>query len=156
MKFNKTNCYTSILMLIVGFCIMSPVFAAAPGDKTSIEEVKRETRELLQSLKAYTADQRDEALQQARAALENLDKRINILDQKLVSQWDQMDQAARVNARATLNALRQQRTRVAEWYGSMKSSSVGAWGKMKQGFSSAYKALHEAWEKSEKEFSSDK
>ena len=130
MKFNQTSRYTSILMLIVGFCFISPGFAAAPAEKTSKEEVKRETRELLESLKAYTADQRDEALQQASAALENLDKRIDILDQKLASQWDQMDQAARDNARATLNALRQQRTRVAEWYGSMKSSSVAAWGQM--------------------------
>jgi hypothetical protein len=156
MKINRTIHYTAIIVLIVGAATMPAVQAAAQGDKTSIEEVKRETRELLQSLKAYGADQRDEAIEHASAALENRDKRIEVLDQKLVDQWDQMDQAARDNARATLNSLRQQRTRVAEWYGGMKSSSVGAWGQMKQGFSSAYRALHEAWQKSEKEFSSDK
>lgn len=155
MKINQTGRYAAIFMLIVGVGAMPSVQATAASDKTSIEEVKKETRELLQSLKAYSADQRDEAIEHANSALENLDRRIEALDQKLVNQWEQMDQAARDNARATLNALRRQRTRVAEWYGSMKSSSVGAWGQMKQGFSSAYEALHEAWEKSEEEFSSD-
>jgi hypothetical protein len=35
----------------------------------------------------------------------------------------------------------------------MKASSVDAWDHMKDGFSDAYKALADAWEKSEKEFS---
>lgn len=73
----------------------------------------------------------------------------------MLEQWDDMDQAAREQARASLQALREQRTRVAEWYGSMKSSSAGAWGHIKQGFSKAYQALHEAWEQSEREFHAD-
>ncbi|MCZ6667654.1 MAG: hypothetical protein O6932_03195 [Gammaproteobacteria bacterium] len=73
----------------------------------------------------------------------------------MLEQWEEMDQATRNKIQKSLQALRQQRTRVAEWYGSMKSSSASAWEHMKQGFSSAYTALHEAWEESEKEFNSD-
>jgi hypothetical protein len=36
----------------------------------------------------------------------------------------------------------------------MKTSSADAWDHIKNGFSDAYKALADAWEKSEKEFSS--
>jgi len=64
-----------------------------------------------------------------------------------------MNKAAREKARDSLKALHKQRTKVAEWYGSMKSSSADAWKHMKQGFSDAFKALYNAWEKSEKEFS---
>lgn len=48
-------------------------------------------------------------------------------------------------SRLTLKSLRDQRTQVAEWYGSLKSSSAGAWEQMKTGFSSANSALHDAW-----------
>jgi hypothetical protein len=40
-------------------------------------------------------------------------------------------------------------------YGSLKSSSAYAWEHTKQGFSEAYNALYESWEKSQKEFGSD-
>lgn len=156
MEFIQTNRFRFIFFLIAGLGITSPCYSAAATDKTTTEEIKQETRELLQALKAYGVDQRDEAIGQARSALQNLDRRIETLENNMVEQWGEMDQAAREKAQASLRALRQQRTQVAEWYGSLKSSSAGAWGHIKQGFSSAYKALHEAWEKSESEFKSDK
>jgi hypothetical protein len=125
-------------------------------DKTTIEDVQQKTDELLHTLKSYTADQRDEAMQKTKTALDDMDKRIDALETKMYNNWDKMDKAAREKSQASLKTLRQQRTKVAEWYGSMKNSSVGAWGHMKEGFSDAYKSLHEAWEKSEKEFSSNK
>ena len=67
-----------------------------------------------------------------------------------------MNEAARKEARENLRALRKQQNQVAEWYGSMKTSSVDAWDHMKKGFSDAYKSLENAWEKSEKEFGSSK
>jgi small-conductance mechanosensitive channel len=127
---------------------------AAAADKTSTADIRQETAELLQALKNYGVEQRDEALARSRAALDNIDRRIAALEAQMLEQWDDMDQAARQQAHDSLQALRDQRTRVAEWYGSMKSSSAGAWGHIRQGFSTAYQALHEAWEKSEQEFAS--
>ena len=69
----------------------------------------------------------------------------------MLDQWDDMDKAAREKGRASLQALREQRTRVAEWFGSLKSSSASAWGHIKQGFSAAYQDLQGAWENSEQE-----
>lgn len=151
----KTNCFPAILLLLTGLVMTPPGFSATSTDRTTTAEIKQETIELLQSLKAYSVDQREKALEQARTALANLDKRIETLETRLLEQWDEMDQVTRDQAQASLQALRRQRTRVAEWYGSMKSSSAGAWGHIKEGFSSAYRALHGAWEKSEKEFSAD-
>lgn len=131
----------------------SPTFATESDDDRSVQDIKQETIELLQALKAYGVDQRDEAVEQARTALGNLDKRIETLESHMLEHWDEMDQAARDKSQASLQALRRQRTRVAEWYGGMKSSSASVWGHMKEGFSSAYSALHGAWQKSEKEFS---
>lgn len=156
MKFTRSYCYAFILLLFVLPGLATPGIASEATGESSVQDIKQETTELLQALKAYGVEQRDAALEQSRVALENLDRRIEKLEKQMLDQWDEMDQAARDKAQASLQALRQQRNRVAEWYGSLKSSSAGAWGHMKQGFSSAYRAMHEAWEKSEKEFSADK
>ncbi len=63
-----------------------------------------------------------------------------------------MDKAARERARGTLTALHRQRIRVAEWYGSLKNSSIEAWERMKNGFSDAYNSLRSSWEKADKEY----
>lgn len=128
--------------------------STAASESTSAEDTRQETVQLLQALESYGAEQRDEALSRSRAALANIDRRIETLESRMLEKWGDMDQAAREQARASLQALREQRTRVAEWYGSMKSSSAGAWGHIKEGFSNAYQSLQEAWEKSEREFRS--
>lgn len=141
-------------LLAALLALAPPAGARAAENTASADDVKQETVELLQALKSYGAGQRDEALEKSRAALQNIDRRIEVLEEDMLERWDQMDQAARDQARASLQALREQRTHVAEWYGSMKSGSVSAWGHLKQGFSNAYQALHDAWEQSERDIHS--
>jgi hypothetical protein len=140
--------------MIAGLGMAQPVFCATSAETTTAADIKQETLELLQALKAYSVEQRDKAVEQASIALDNLDRRIEKLEADMLAQWDDMDQATRAKTQASLQALRQQRTRVAEWYGSMKSGSANAWAQIKQGFSSAYEELQEAWESSEKEIDS--
>lgn len=123
---------------------------------TSIEEVNKQTRELLRTLGAYGADKKDEAVQKAKNGLNNLDKRIDAIETSIDENWDTMSDGARKEARKSLKALRKQRSQVAEWYGSMKTGSANTWDHVKKGFSDAYKDLEDAWEKSEKEFGSRK
>ncbi|MBU0675609.1 MAG: hypothetical protein KJ950_13285 [Proteobacteria bacterium] len=144
----------SMVLLLPG---PSPVCSAETTDKKpSLAEIKRESRELLQAFKAYTAEQRDEALRETKAALDTLDQRIDELEEHIEKNWESMSQTARVEARATLKVLRRQRTQVAEWYGSLKSGSVEAWSQIKKGFSEAYGEFYDAWEKTEKQYGDDK
>lgn len=139
-------------MLITMLGITPICYAEISTDKTSIEEVKKETQDLLQTLSAYTVEQKAEAIGKTKMALDKLDKRIDSLQARIDRNWDQMDKAARDKARSNLNALRKERTQLAEWYGSLKNSTVDAWEHMKNGFSKSYKSLNDAWEKSVKEF----
>jgi len=144
-------------LMLIGILGFTPLcYAQTENANTSIQEVKKETQDLLQTIGSYTADKRDEAVKKAKDGLINLDKRIDVLEARIDNNWDKMNEAARKEARENLKALRKQRNKVAEWYGSMKASSADAWNHMKKGFSDAYKALKDAWEKSEKEFSSSK
>jgi len=125
-------------------------------EETTLKNVKQEVKEAAQAMKAYSFDQRDKAINNTKAALDKLDKRIDELEKEADKNWDNMNQAARNKTRNTLKALRKQRTELAEWYGSLKNSSAGAWDEVKKGFSDAYTSLHNAWEKAEKEFKSNK
>ncbi|MFO7913663.1 MAG: hypothetical protein R6V15_16025 [Desulfotignum sp.] len=80
---------------------------------------------------------------------------MDALESRVDNEWDQMTQAAREKARANLKALRQQRNELAEWYVSFKNSSAGAWEQMKKGFSDAYQAMKDSWEKAKSEFDTD-
>jgi chromosome segregation ATPase len=134
-----------------------PVGHAQTGsDKTTIEEVKQETQDLIEALKGYSADQRDEAVAKTKQALDDLDNRMDTLETRIDNNWDQMDKAAREKARATLKVLRKQRIQLAEWYGGWKESSASAWEQMKDGFSDAYHALNDAWERAQMEIAPDR
>lgn len=140
-------------MILIGILGVTPLcYAQTENANTSIQEVKKETQDLLKTIGLYTADKRDEAVQNAKDGLNKLDERIDALEARIDKDWDKMNAAARKQARENLKAIRKQRNQVAEWYGSMKTSSANAWGHMKKGFSDAYKVLTDAWEKSEKEF----
>ena len=92
----KTRLFTitgaGILALLLGVAVAG--ISAAAEDPDSAAEVKRETSELLQALKSYGAEQRDEALQKSRAALDRLDRRIEALETRMLEQWDEMDETS--------------------------------------------------------------
>ncbi len=146
-----------LALALVAMLASAPVATAtaADEDEPSAADIRQETRELMQALKAYGADKRDQAVAQTQAALDNIDRRIEALEASMLENWDKMDQAARDQARASLQALRAQRTEVAEWFGGLKNSSANAWGHLKKGFSDAYRAMSQAWEKSEQDVGKD-
>ena len=156
MKFKRMVCSVFLGLLIAVSGIAAPGLAQTTKDSDTIEKIEQETRDLLQSLKTYTIEQRDEAIQKTKVALDNLDQRIDTMETSIDNNWEKMDAAARAKARDSLRALRRQRTQVAEWYGSLKNSSAAAWGHMKQGLADAYRALYKAWQQSEKDFRPDK
>ena len=148
-KISKTSLVFA-LAVALGMGLVS--FAAqASTEEIPREEVEREVEEAAQAIKAYSAEQRDEAVKEVKVALEDLDARIDRLEAKMEEQWEQMKPAARQKAEATLETLRQQRHKMVAWSERLKQSSAEAWEEMKEGFSKAYTTLLESWEKAEQE-----
>lgn len=140
------------VLMVIGILAVAPLCHAETEKNTSIEEVKKETQDLLQALREYTANQKEEAVENTKEALNKMDKRFDEFEARIDENWDKMDDAARKKARENLKDLRKQRNEVAEWYGSMKTSSADAWEHITKGFSDAYKSIYDAWGKAEKEF----
>ena len=144
----------SVRVLALGALLAgSPLSSAAEasGNKATAKDIAREADETGQAIKNYTVAQRDEAVKKAKAALDDLDRRVGRMETKLDGEWDRMDQAARRKARATLNALRRERNEVAEWYGGLKHGSAESWEQVKAGFLKSYQALKESFAKARKQ-----
>ncbi|MDR4505090.1 MAG: hypothetical protein MRK01_09910 [Candidatus Scalindua sp.] len=124
MKSQRIFCPVIMVAAIAILGISSICFAETSTDKTTMEEVKQEMQDAIRALKEYGIDQRDEAVKDTKAALNRLDNRIEALETRIDDNWDTMNEAVREKTRATLKSLRKQRTQMAEWYGSLKSSSA--------------------------------
>ena len=85
------NMLTIAASLALALAVAVPSQAAlSPEDKTSIKDVKRETRELIKAIESYSAEQRDQAIQEIEIAVARLDQRIESLQSRIDNQWDDM------------------------------------------------------------------
>ncbi|MDA3869048.1 MAG: hypothetical protein PF589_03695 [Gammaproteobacteria bacterium] len=122
-------------------------------DDVEAQEMKKEWSEAVETLKQYSATQRDEALSQAQQTLTAMDRRIEQLQTRAETEWQSMSKNIRERREETLRNLRQERNELAEWYGGMKYSSDNAWEEVKQGFINAYGSLSKSFSRAQSEFS---
>jgi hypothetical protein len=131
---------------------VSPLSPAAEPSGIAAKDISKKAGEAGRAIKDYTVAQRDDAIKNAKAGLDDLDRRIGRLERKLDSEWEGMDQSARRKARAALSALRKERNDAAEWYGGLKHSSAESWEQVKAGFVKSYEVLKESFAKARKQF----
>lgn len=144
---------TSLFSWIALLAILSISFAGQTlADDTKMNDIKQEAEDLTEAIKSYSAEQRDEALREAKRAIETLDSGIESMQRKLDREWEQMDQSARQKVQASMRTLRSKRNDLAEWYGGLKHSSAKAWEDVKKGFLGSYRTLGEAFEQAQNEF----
>jgi chromosome segregation ATPase len=154
----KPSTAVSIFSAAILIIFSATTFAdeqSANESKTTSEDVKQETMEAVEAIKKYSIEKKDNAVSEVKVALKNLDARIDRLQNRIENKWDEMDQASRDKAKATMQALRKKRNKLSEWYGGMKHSSANAWADVKNGFVKGYEALANAFNNAESEFSSD-
>lgn len=148
MKIYKTA-YAALIVASIGIFAAMPAFSAdrPSGERVSKKEIGQEVKEAVEAIKEYSADQRDEAVKKGKAVLDHLDGRIEQMESKLKKEWEQMSESTRKTAKTSLEGIKKQREKVAEWYGSLKESSAGAWENTKKGFLESYQAVHDSFDK---------
>lgn len=142
----------AILIPLVTIFLTTLVQAEKAGEKVTSADIMEDTQQLIDTLQQYGVEKRDEAIAEAEKALTKLDGEIDALEDQIDENWDEMSKSARQKSREMLRTLRDQRKQVAEWYGSLKTSSAGAWEQMKAGFSESYSVLSDSWDKAKAEF----
>lgn len=129
--------------------------AAAPlsaEEQSASTQLKKELGEAGEAIKNYSVEQRDEAVNNARQALDQMDARINRLAADIDGKWEQLDATARKKAYESMDRLRKERNDAAEWMGALKHGSKEAWGEAKNGFSRSYDALVNSLSRAREEF----
>ena len=143
---------SDILKIAVLTLVVALLLAGAPmsfaADKTAGQKID----ETAQSIKNYSAEQRDDALKSAKKVLADADARIDHFESEVSKNWDKMNASARKHAQETLKAMRRQRQDLSQSYGELKRSSAKAWEEVKGGFSKSYDALRHSFSKAAKEF----
>ena len=143
----KLTALTLFLALLLAGAPMS--FAAtSANDKTAGQKID----ETAQSIKSYSAEQRDEALKNAKSVLADADARIDHFENEMGRNWDKMNASARKHAQETMRTLRRQRQDLSQSYGELKRSSSNAWDEVKGGFTKSYDVLRDSFSKAAKEF----
>jgi hypothetical protein len=160
MRADRLRSAILVFVLAGGLALVSdPASRAQTGaptgpQKTTTSRIKHDVAETVQAIKNYSAEQKDEAVKSAREALDGLDARIDRMQAQLDKKGNRMSQAAHKRARATMEALRKERTEAAEWYGGLKHGSAAAWEEVKGGFLKSYQTLRDAVGNAEKQLSS--
>jgi hypothetical protein len=144
---------TGALALVAVPASTAQTGAPTAPQKTTTSQSKQDVAAKVEAIKNYSAAQKDEAVKKAREALDGLDARIDRVQAQLDKEWNRMTQAAHQKARATMDTLRKERTKAAEWYGGLQHSSAVAWEEVKSGFVKSYQALRDAVGKAEKQLS---
>ncbi len=147
----RTFSFVTRSLTLGALLAVSPLSPAAEPSGTTAN-ISQKADEAGRAIKDYTVAQRDDAIKNAKAGLDDLDRRIGRLERKLDNEWERMDQSARKKARAALNALRRERNDAAEWYGGLKHSSAESWEQVKAGFVKSYEVLKESFAKARKQF----
>lgn len=144
---NYNSLKVAALTLAVALMLAGAPMSFA-ADKTAGQKID----ETAQSIKNYSAEQRDDALRSAKKVLDDADARIDHFESEVSKNWDKMNASARKHAQETLRAMRQQRQDLSQRYGELKRSSAKAWDEVKGGFSKSYEALRNSFSRAAKEF----
>lgn len=132
--------------------ISSAGTASSAGEDTRAAAVQEEMAEAIEAVQAYSAAQREQAVDEANEALAELDNYIENLEARLARQWDQMSVAARERAQDLLARLKVQRAELAETLKELQASSSNAWEEIKQGVVKSYQAIRDALDEATEEF----
>lgn len=141
-------------LAVVAFTAL-PAVAQGKDDMTSAQEVRAEISQAMDAIAAYSEQERDRALTEARAALDRLDSEIEQREHALREGWADMSDDARETARSQLRDLREARNRLGERFGALQSGTTSAWDELRDGFSDAWTAFSDAWSASDDEAPAD-
>ncbi len=138
------------MFIILHLLFLLPSVALA--EDVTEHEVRDKITDALKTICKYTCSQKEEALIEARKLIDELDRHIIILEERLEQQWNKMDESTRKKTSDSLRNLRAKRNKISEYFGELKQSSSSAWEHVRKGFVNSFEALNESMKRAQKEF----
>lgn len=115
------------------------------------QQMRKEVNEAVDAIRGYTVERREQAMTSARAGLRELDREMRELQARSAVQGRRMSEAARANMERTMDELRERRTQLAEWTGSLRHGGADAWEEVREGFVRSYHEFESAMQRARAE-----
>jgi TolA-binding protein len=151
----------ALLIMMASFFILALFFAcgdqkeAEKSDtKVTYEDVKKESKEAMETAKEYTQEKKEEYLMQMRAKLDEFNKEIQELQSKAASNAIGLKEASKEELNQSMKELAEKKKAAAEKIDELKNASGDAWDDIKTGADSAMDELSKALERARSDFKS--
>lgn len=128
-----------------------PLFGADADDPDFVEEARQEAGEILNELRAFTIEQKDEALNAAEEGLADLDDNIDAIQEYLNEHGGELSERARGEYERRIRSLRDLRADLQQQYRELATASAEKWEQARAAFADAFRSLHENWEQAMRE-----
>ena len=128
------------------FVLPTASWSDSSDDRTGLDDVQAGFGEAFETIGAYSADQRDEALEAMEATLERIDDQIDDLEDRIRDRWADMSDATRDRTADALSALRDRRNRLSEAFGALSQGGGSAWDDLMAGIRGGWADLQSAWD----------
>lgn len=109
------------------------------------ENMAAQSRDTLDDVRDYSAEQKDEAVRAARHGLDRLDARIEEMSTRIDASWKQLSQQTRLKKQQALSNLKEQRAELEADYQRLQAASADNWDAAKARFGEAWEATKQAW-----------
>ncbi|SDC02430.1 hypothetical protein SAMN04488239_10147 [Ruegeria marina] len=123
--------------------------------QTNIDDVQAEVTEAFEVIGAYSAGQREKALDAVETTLARIDQQIDDLERRVRDQWADMSEATRERTTASLSALRERRNRLSQAFGALSQGTGSAWDDLMMGVRNGWTDLETAWDETAAALDSD-
>lgn len=150
----RTGLIATCIILALAFAVSCSSQEETPKPKTKVtaEDVKNKAAEAVDTAADYTMEQKAAYMQKIDARLEELDRDIGALGDKIQTGADEMTAEGRAKLEASLKTLRTEKDAAAQQYEKLKTSGGQAWNELKAGMDAAMQKLDTAFDKAKAEF----
>jgi hypothetical protein len=150
----KTEAITLCIVFGLAFLWACSNQEETPKPKTEVtaEDVKNEAAEAMETAEKYTMAQKEAYMQKIQTRLEEIDRDIEVLGNKIQNGATEMTAEGQAKLQATLKTLQAQKEGVVRQYEELETSGGEAWEELKTGMDAAMKKLNAAFDKAKAEF----
>jgi septation ring formation regulator EzrA len=150
-------------LVIMWVVFLGVVFLVACGDRNAAEksgtkvtsaDVKKEAKEAIETTKAYSLQQKEEYQKQMEAKLQDFDREIQSLQDKVKSGASALKEDSIAKFNQSMEELSKKKQAVAEKLNELKSESGKAWEDTKSGVDNAMDELGKAYDRARSHFGS--
>ena len=146
------TCAGIFLAICAASAVSQDQSATKSAPTTKQEQMNKDVDEAVESIRAYSIEQRNVALGNAQRAQSEIDRGIGDMQRNINVHRGRMTASVRHQADATMADIRKRREDLSSWYGRMHHDSGQAWGDVKNGFVDSYHGISEALRKARVEF----